>query len=74
MLPADKTANTERRQRFIQESRAAPALNHPNIITIYDIVQHDGADLIVMEFVPGKTLDQIIPKRGVPPGVPSGPG
>jgi len=39
------------------------ALNHPNIITIYDIDQVDGADFIAMEFVPGKALNQLIPRK-----------
>ena len=45
------------RARFIQEARAASSLNHPNIITIHDIVAVDQGECIVMEFVPGKTLE-----------------
>jgi hypothetical protein len=58
LLPADKIADPERRRRFIQEARAASSLNHPNIVTIYEISQADGADFIAMEFVAGLTLDQ----------------
>ena len=63
-LPAAKMSDPERKRRFVQEAKAASALNHPNIITIYDIDQADGADFIAMEFVPGKTLDQLIPRKG----------
>ena len=62
-LPADRMGDAERRRRFVQEARAASALNHPNIVTIYEIGQAEGADFIAMEFVPGKPLDQLIPQR-----------
>ena len=59
VLPAEKVADPERKQRFVQEAKAASALNHPNIITIYDIGQADGVDFIAMEYVAGKTLDRV---------------
>ncbi len=65
VLPAEKVANPERKRRFVQEAKAASALNHPNIITIYDIDQSDGTDFIAMEYVPGKTLDQWIGRKGL---------
>src|SRR5438876_7868966 len=65
LLPPDKIADPERRRRFIQEARAASSLNHPNIVTIYEISQADGADFIAMEFVAGLTLDQSIPRSGM---------
>jgi eukaryotic-like serine/threonine-protein kinase len=64
-LPAAVTSDRERRQRFLQEARTASSLNHPNIVTIHDVCQSDGSDLIVMEYVPGKTLDQIIGPKGL---------
>src|SRR6202163_2639696 len=64
-LPAAKMTDPERKRRFVQEARPASALNHPNIITIYDIDQADGADFIAMEFVPGKALDRLIARKGL---------
>jgi Tol biopolymer transport system component/predicted Ser/Thr protein kinase len=65
VLPADKVSDPERKRRFEQEAKAASALNHPNIITIYDIGQADGIDFMAMEFVPGRALDQLIPRKGL---------
>src|SRR5947209_7191733 len=58
LLPAELTANPERVRRFEQEAQAASALNHPNIITIYEIGQVDGLNFIVTEFIGGETLRQ----------------
>src|SRR3569833_4395026 len=58
LLPAGD--NSGRRARFLQEARAAASLNHPNIITIHDIVTVNTGDWIVMEFVRGQTLADII--------------
>src|SRR4030095_4305654 len=65
VLPPDKTSDADRKRRFIQEARAASALNHPNIITIHDIGREGGIDFVVMEYVAGKTLDQLIPRKGM---------
>jgi serine/threonine protein kinase len=65
ILPADQMSDPERKRRFVQEARAASALNHPNIITIYDIGNEGVVDFIVMEYVGGKALDQRIPPRGM---------
>ena len=65
VLPAEKMGEPERERRFVQEARAASALNHPNIITIYDIDRADDASFIAMEFVHGKALDQLIPRKGL---------
>jgi serine/threonine-protein kinase len=58
-------ADESRRQRFLQEAQAASALNHPNIITIHDIIADDQSDLMVMELVSGKTLSDITPPTGL---------
>ena len=58
-------SDPSRRQRFIQEAQAASALNHPNIITIHDIISEDGAEIMVMEMVSGKSLDALIPRGGL---------
>ena len=67
VLNAERTADPERRRRFIQEAKAASALNHPGIIAIYDINNEDGVDFIAMEFVEGQTLEQMIGRWGLAP-------
>jgi eukaryotic-like serine/threonine-protein kinase len=62
-LPHDHFADESRRRRFSNEARAASALNHPNIVTIHEIESIDGIDLIVMELVSGKTLNEVIRPR-----------
>ena len=57
--------DSDRRRRFIQEAQAASGLNHPNIITIYDIVSEDDSEYMVMELVSGKTLADLIPPGGI---------
>ena len=66
ILPRDKVADPERKKRFLQEARAVSALNHPNIVTLHDIASDSGLDYLVMEFVPGKSLDKLIPSKGLP--------
>jgi Tol biopolymer transport system component/tRNA A-37 threonylcarbamoyl transferase component Bud32 len=66
VLPADHLKDGVRRRRLVQEARSASALNHPHIVTIHEIESSDGVDFIVMEYVPGQTLDTLIPKGGMP--------
>jgi serine/threonine protein kinase/Tol biopolymer transport system component len=66
ILPAERMADPDRRRRFIQEAKAASALNHPNIVTIYDIGEAVGVHYIAMEYVEGRTLDGVIGRRGLP--------
>ena len=63
ILPANVSADGEARRRFTQEARAASALNHPNIIGIYDIGADKGHDFIVMEFVEGEELRGPLPRK-----------
>ncbi len=65
VLPAERVTDSERKRRFILEARAASALNHPNIITVHDVTNDHGLDFIVMEFVPGKTLELVIGRKGL---------
>jgi Tol biopolymer transport system component/predicted Ser/Thr protein kinase len=66
VLPPALLADQERKKRFAQEAKAASALNHPNIVTVHEIASDHGMDFIVMEYVAGKTLDRLIPRKGVP--------
>src|SRR6516225_9040594 len=56
VLPAEFSADADRLRRFEQEARAAAALNHPNILAVYDISTHDGSPYIVSELLDGQTL------------------
>ncbi len=67
-LPADSTAADDKRRRFVQEAQAASSLNHPNIITIYEVGQADGRDFIAMELVQGRPLDEVIGRKALPLG------
>src|SRR5437773_2124098 len=58
ILPAEVAAHPDRMKRFVQEAKAASALNHPNIITIYEIEQIDSVNFIATEFIDGETLRQ----------------
>lgn len=66
VLPDSYVGDSERRRRFLQEGRAASALNHPNIITIHDVLFDDGAALLVMEYVSGQTLAELIAAGPMP--------
>src|SRR5712691_3531142 len=58
ILPGDVASYQMRMQRFVQEAKAASGLNHPNIITIYEIEQIDSVNFIATEFIDGVTLRQ----------------
>lgn len=53
------------RERLMHEAKYASALNHPNIVVVHDIACEEGVDFIVMEYVQGKTLQQLIPPGGL---------
>jgi len=66
ILPAELSADPERRVRFEREARAVAALNHPHICTLHDIGAHDGATYLVMEHLPGQTLADRLRKGPLP--------
>lgn len=63
ILPPQFVKDTERIKRFEREARAVSSLNHPNLITIYDIGNSDGVNFIATEFVEGKTVRELIEKK-----------
>jgi serine/threonine protein kinase len=65
LLPASVTSNLERQLRFAQEGKAASALNHPNIVTIYEIDTVGETTFIAMEYIEGQTLARRIPREGL---------
>ena len=65
VLPPEKVTDAERKRRFVLEARSASALSHPNIVTVYDIDQSEGVDFIAMEYVEGKTLGELIGRKGL---------
>src|SRR5438874_11841279 len=60
VLPSEVATHPERMRRFVQEAKAASALNHPNIITIYEIDETESGHFIATEFIDGKTLRERI--------------
>jgi serine/threonine protein kinase len=65
ILPPDQAGDPERQRRFVQEAQAASALNHPNIVTIHNIINEGDTLYIVMEYIVGKTLLEIILEGGL---------
>jgi Tol biopolymer transport system component/predicted Ser/Thr protein kinase len=68
VLPPDKSSDPERRRRFLNEAKSASALNHPGIVSVYDVREVDGQDVIVMELVEGETLEQLLTRKRLPLG------
>lgn len=66
VLLREKMADSDHQRRFLREARAASALNHPNIVTLYDIASDGSVDYLVMEYVPGNLLERLIPPQGLP--------
>jgi len=65
ILPHEKANDHSLRQRFLNEARAASALNHSNIVAIHDICTEKEADFIVMEYVDGVTLEKLIAEKSL---------
>ncbi|HYT49609.1 MAG TPA: UvrD-helicase domain-containing protein, partial [Pyrinomonadaceae bacterium] len=68
LLPPEYVSQQDRRRRFFQEARAASALNHPHILTVYEVGEDEGKPYIAMEYVEGETLRQKIKARALPVG------
>jgi len=67
VLRTDVAPDSDRRRRFEREARAASALNHPNIVTIYEIAEDAGTSFLAMEFVEGRTLRSLLGNGPLPP-------
>jgi len=65
ILPPELAANADRMRRFVQEAKAAAALNHPNIAHVYEIGEEKGTHFIAMEFIDGVTLSQRIHREPI---------
>src|SRR5262249_49359609 len=63
VLPADLSTNADRLHRFEQEAKAAGALNHPNLLAVYDVGMHDNAPYVVSELLQGETLREVFEQR-----------
>ncbi len=66
VLPPELAENETRRARFTHEAKALAALNHPNIVAVYSVEEAAGIHFITMELVRGKSLAELLPKRGFP--------
>src|SRR5207248_10949337 len=64
VLPTDKVQDPSTLERFYREARAAGALDHPNIVRAYDIDQDGNTHFLVMEYVDGASLQEIVSKHG----------
>jgi eukaryotic-like serine/threonine-protein kinase len=66
ILPPDVSGDPQRRARFQREARAAGALNHPNIASLYDLDCHGDIDFIISEFIDGESLRGIVDRGPIP--------
>jgi predicted ATPase len=66
ILPAELSADSDRLHRFEREARSASALNHPNIVTIYELAKDGSAHYIAMELIEGQTLRQLLVAGSLP--------
>jgi serine/threonine protein kinase len=66
VLPAAFSENSERLRRFEQEAQAAGAINHPNILSIYDVDTYEGSPYVVSELLDGSNLREQLNSNGLP--------
>ncbi len=66
VLPSGHTLDPARKARFLAEARTASSLNHPNIVTIFDVGREGDTDYLVMEYVEGSSLREVLRKRSLP--------
>jgi len=62
ILPSEMPAGTDERERLKREARTLAALNHPNIVTVYSVEEHDGVHFVTMELLEGESLDKTLTK------------
>src|SRR5688572_27724751 len=67
VLRPETASDPDRTRRFIREAKAASALNHPNIVTVYEIGSADGIDYIALEYVQGTPLNQLMSGHALEP-------
>src|SRR5499427_6796687 len=66
ILPGSFATDADRLRRFEQEARAVAALNHPNILAVFDIGHHDGSPFLVSELLEGETLRAVMERGALP--------
>src|SRR5678809_793291 len=66
VLPAAASSDEDRLRRFEKEARSASSLNHPNIVTVYDVGETDGVSYSAMELVAGRTMRELLADAGLP--------
>ncbi|MBC3840791.1 serine/threonine protein kinase [Streptacidiphilus sp. 4-A2] len=64
LLPEDDGADQELRARLVREARAAARIDHPGIVTVHDVIEHEGSPMIVMQYVPGGSLGALLRRQG----------
>ena len=69
-LPPQMSSYAESKARFMQEAKASAALNHPNILNVYEVVEQGGTMCLVMELLDGQTLKSYLTNLKTGPGIP----